>query len=479
LKTKIKVIVDLPDYAERAALSGAKGVGLVRLEGIIALSGKHPLYYVKNEKMDEYVRVLEYGLKKIVDKFDEVWIRSSDLRSDEFSHLDGAPQEKESNPMLGDHGIRFSVKHREILKAEIEAVKRLAEKNPSKKLGFMIPQVISVDDVKQTKQIAEEIGAKGKIKIGIMVETPAAVQIINDLCEEGLDFISFGTNDLTQYTLAIDRNNAGVQALYNEMNPAVLNSIRYVIRRCKKYGVETSVCGQAASKPEMAEFLVSEGIDSLSVNADAAFTVSETVAKIEAKFSGINDKDKKVERENNYVTRMNNVSDSSRFGDNVNYNNDNRGDNRKEERITSKDNNYAKIEVTPMMASQLSNVGNVNDEYVEIKTDIKEGLTTEENKDIEEVLLEELEKEGTGNNLVKESENVNNETKMESEIKSELDNKVYSHEDEYTPSTGENRHDRDIPPLNDAIPIDSDLIEEASKKEENEGDLGPENEVKL
>lgn len=312
-----------------------------------------------------------------------------------------------------------------------------------------------------------------------MVETPAAVQIINDLCEEGLDFISFGTNDLTQYTLAIDRNNAGVQALYNEMNPAVLNSIRYVIRRCKKYGVETSVCGQAASKPEMAEFLVSEGIDSLSVNADAAFTVSETVAKIEAKFSGINDKDKKVERENNYVTRMNNVSDSSRFGDNVNYNNDNRGDNRKEERITSKDNNYAKIEVTPMMASQLSNVGNVNDEYVEIKTDIKEGLTTEENKDIEEVLLEELEKEGTGNNLVKESENVNNETKMESEIKSELDNKVYSHEDEYTPSTGENRHDRDIPPLNDAIPIDSDLIEEASKKEENEGDLGPENEVKL
>jgi len=89
------------------------------------------------------------------------------------------------------------------------------------------------------------------VEIGVMIETPAAVQIINELCEEGIAFISFGTNDLTQYTLAIDRNNEEIQDIYDEMHPAVLNSLSYVIRRCKKKGVKTSICGQAGSKEEM------------------------------------------------------------------------------------------------------------------------------------------------------------------------------------------------------------------------------------
>jgi len=114
-----------------------------------------------------------------------------------------------------------------------------------------------------------------------MVETPAAVQLINELCEVGIDFVSFGTNDLTQYTLALDRNNENVQELYDEMNPAVLNSIAYVLRRCKKYGVETSICGQAGSRPEMAKFLYENGINSISVNADAAHTVSKIISELE------------------------------------------------------------------------------------------------------------------------------------------------------------------------------------------------------
>ena len=115
-----------------------------------------------------------------------------------------------------------------------------------------------------------------------MIETPAAVQIINDLCIEGISFISFGTNDLTQYILAIDRNNSEVQYIYDEMNPAVLSALSYVIRRCKKYGVETSICGQSGSKDDMVRFLVSEGISSISVNADAAERVSKLVAELEA-----------------------------------------------------------------------------------------------------------------------------------------------------------------------------------------------------
>lgn len=282
-KTKIKVIVDLPDYAERAAKSNSKSVGLVRLEGIIAASGKHPLKYVKENKIDQYIEVLNTGLKKIASYFEEVWVRSSDIRSDEYRNLEGASKEVEGNPMLGDHGIRFSLRHPEILRAEFTAIKEVADEFPNKKIGLMAPQIISVQELKEMKRIArEEVGVPKNVKVGIMVETPAAVQIINELCEEGIDFVSFGTNDLTQYTLAIDRNNGDVQYLYDEMNPAVLNSIKYVIRRCRHYGVETSICGQAGSKPEMAKFLVENGITSISVNADAAGKVSRLIAKVES-----------------------------------------------------------------------------------------------------------------------------------------------------------------------------------------------------
>jgi signal transduction protein with GAF and PtsI domain len=157
----------------------------------------------------------------------------------------------------------------------------------SKKFGFMIPQVIGVDELSETKKMADEVGLPDNVKLGIMVETPAAVQLINQLCESGIKFISFGTNDLTQYTLAIDRNNPEVQHLYNEMHPAVLNSISYVIRRCKKYGVETSICGQAGSREDMAKFLLEQGIDSISCNADAAYNVSKIVSEIEGKLVNV------------------------------------------------------------------------------------------------------------------------------------------------------------------------------------------------
>lgn len=280
-KTKIKVIVDLPDYATRAAKSESKSVGLVRLEGIIASSGRHPMYYVKNKNINDYISVLVKGLSKIAEPFEEIWIRSSDIRSDEYRNLEGAVKEVEGNPMMGDHGVRFSLKNLDIMRAELTAVKEVADDFPQKKIGLMVPLVISVDELRKTKEVAKGIGMPKNVKIGIMVETPAAVQIINQLCEEGMDFVSFGTNDLTQFTLAIDRNNSDVQDLYNELNPAVLNSIGYVIRRCRKYGIETSICGQAGSKPEMAKFLVEQGIDSISTNADAARKISETVAEIE------------------------------------------------------------------------------------------------------------------------------------------------------------------------------------------------------
>ena len=281
-KTKIKVIVDLPDFAERAARAGVNSVGLVRIEGIIASSGKHPLKFVKEDRIEDYVQLLSDGLSKIALPFNEIWVRSSDIRSDEFRNLEGAPEEAEGNPMLGDHGIRFGLRHPKILKAELQAIKEVADSFHNKKIGIMVPVIIGVDELKEVKRIArEEVGIPKNVRIGIMVETPASVQLINDFCEEGIDFVSFGTNDLTQFTLAVDRNNGDVQYLFDEMHPAVLNSIKYVIRRCKHYNVETSICGQAGSREEMARFLVDEGIDSITVNADAAEKISRLVARVE------------------------------------------------------------------------------------------------------------------------------------------------------------------------------------------------------
>ncbi len=281
-KTKIKVILDLPDFAERAAKTQSKYVGLLRLEGIIAESGKHPLMFLAEGRLQNYIEILERGIERIAKHFQSVWIRSSDIRSDEFKNLKGAPQETELNPMLGFHGIRFSLRNPDILESEIFAIKKVAEKFPNKEFGVMFPQIISVKELKEAKKIFNKFKTKN-MKVGAMIETPAACQIILELCDEGIDFISFGTNDLTQFTLAIDRGNENIQDLYNEMHPAVLSQIKQVIHVCKEKGVETSLCGQAGSRKEMAKFLFNCGIDSISVNADAAQEVSEFIKLLEEK----------------------------------------------------------------------------------------------------------------------------------------------------------------------------------------------------
>jgi pyruvate,water dikinase len=277
-KTKIKVMVDLPSFAERAAKTGIKAVGLTRIEDIISESGKHPNYFLERNKVEDYEEVIFKGIEGISKYFDEIWVRTSDIRTDEFSNLEGSPKEIEANPMLGLHGIRYSIKNPKILKAELNAMKRVSEKG--KKIGILLPQVILTEEVRKVKEIIKEIEFV-QAKLGVMIETPAAVQLINDLCDEGIKFISFGTNDLTQFMLAVDRGNEKVQDLYNEMHPAVLYQLEYVIRVCKRKGVETSICGQAGSKKEMVKFLVEKGIDSISVNADIASEIADYVKEIE------------------------------------------------------------------------------------------------------------------------------------------------------------------------------------------------------
>jgi len=286
--TEVKVNISIPDVAEKVAKeTNADGVGLLRIEHMVLSLKKHPMKYIKDGEIDVYIDELYKGLKKVVKAFypKPVWIRTLDAPTDEFRSMEGGEDEPiEANPMLGYRGIRRDLKEDIHFRAEMRAIKKLIDEGYTN-VGIMLPLVTRVDEVKKAKEIALEEGIPlDKIDFGIMVETPACALIIEDIIKEcGITFISFGTNDLTQYTLAVDRNNENVAYLYSEKHPAVLKLIEHVINVCKKYGVKTSICGQAGSDPKFAEILVRMGIDSISANPDAVQRVRETVARIEKK----------------------------------------------------------------------------------------------------------------------------------------------------------------------------------------------------
>nr|WP_319374139.1 phosphoenolpyruvate synthase [uncultured Methanobacterium sp.] len=285
--TEVKVNVSMSEAAKKAAATGADGVGLLRTEHMMLTTGVHPKKYIMEGNEGELVRVLVENILKVADSFypKPVWYRTLDAPTDEFQSLDGGEDEPyEHNPMLGWRGIRRELDEPEILLAEFKAIKKLHEQGYTN-IGIMLPLVQHPDELRQAKKIARQAGLKPQknIEFGIMVETPAAALTIEDFIAEGIDFVSFGTNDLTQYTLAIDRNNENVADLYSESHPAVLKLIERVIVECNKAGVKTSICGQAGSMPAIVEKLVELGITSVSANTDAVATVRETVARVEQK----------------------------------------------------------------------------------------------------------------------------------------------------------------------------------------------------
>mgnify|MGYP001153376121 FL=1 len=285
--TEVKVNVSMSEAAKKAAATGADGVGLLRTEHMMLTTGVHPKKYIQEGNEAELVKVLVENILKVADTFypKTVWYRTLDAPTDEFQSLDGGEDEPyEHNPMLGWRGIRRELDEPEILLAEFKAIKKLHEQGYTN-IGIMLPLVQHPDELKEAKKIARQAGLKPQknIEFGIMVETPAAALTIEDFIAEGIDFVSFGTNDLTQYTLAIDRNNENVADLYTESHPAVLKLIERVIIECNKAGVKTSICGQAGSMPAIVEKLVELGITSVSANTDAVATVRETVARVEQK----------------------------------------------------------------------------------------------------------------------------------------------------------------------------------------------------
>jgi pyruvate,water dikinase len=274
----------MPEAAARAAATGADGVGLLRIEHLILGLNKTPGWYIHQKKEEEFIQELYKGIKTVLDAFPgkPVWVRTLDAPTDEFRNMAGGEDEPvEHNPMLGWRGIRRDIQTPEQFRLQVETFKRLWKEGYDN-LGLMFPMVGHPDEFVRAKEMMRGWGVDvDAVTLGIMIEIPSSAILVEDFIACGIKFASFGTNDLVQYTLAIDRNNENVAQMYKPKHPAVLKLIHDAIQICRKHHVEVSICGQAGSDPAMAEWLVEHGITSISANIDALAKIRERVARTE------------------------------------------------------------------------------------------------------------------------------------------------------------------------------------------------------
>ena len=253
-----------PAEAEAAAAAGAEGIGLFRTEFLFMDRTNVPS---ETEQMEAYQAVSRTMAGK------EVIIRTLDVGGDKA--IDYLGMEKEENPFLGHRAIRYCLDRPDLYKVQLRALLRAGAE--LRNIKIMLPLVTSLEEIRGARALLEqcksELEAEGMpydkdIALGIMVETPAAA-LIADLLAQESDFFSIGTNDLTQYVMAVDRGNAKVEKLYTTFHPAVLRSIRSVIQAAKQAGIPVGMCGEAAADPCLIPLLMSWGLDEFSVSASA------------------------------------------------------------------------------------------------------------------------------------------------------------------------------------------------------------------
>jgi len=294
-KTKVYVNLSIPELADKIhAETLADGVGLLRAEHMMLGIGKHPRLLIEEGGEQLMVDKFADGIAQVAKSFrpGPVVYRFLDFKPDEFLSIPGGEKyEREAghvgpNPLIGYRGCFRYVKEPDIFRLECRAIKKVREELGLKNVWVMLPFVRTIQEFQAAKKIMEEEGLKRgpDFKHWIMCEVPSTVLLIDKFIDEGMDGISFGTNDLTMLILGIDRDDAAIQEIYDERNLAVLRAMSYVIRVCKKRGVTTSICGQAPSNyPEIVEFLLGEGATSLSVNPDKVIETRLLVAEIEKK----------------------------------------------------------------------------------------------------------------------------------------------------------------------------------------------------
>ena len=246
------------DDAEAALQDGADGIGLFRSEFLYLRTDDFP---TEEEQFEAYRAVAERMAGK------EVVVRTLDIGSDK--HADYFHLPKETNPALGLRGIRVGLKRPELLRTQLCAILRASRYG---NVSVMYPMIISVEEVRRAKQIMEEAKAElagrnipyGEVRQGIMIETPAAAWLSDELAKE-VDFFSIGTNDLTQYMLAADRQDPEPDAFYDPHHPAVLGAVRTVVKNGHRSGIRVGICGELAADTALTEEFLRMGVDELSV----------------------------------------------------------------------------------------------------------------------------------------------------------------------------------------------------------------------
>jgi pyruvate, water dikinase len=290
IKTKTRVYVNLaqPELAAKVAARNVDGVGLLRAEFIVAQIGEHPRYLIDQGRGNEFTAKLAAGIEAFVKPFNPrpVVYRTTDFKTNEYRELVGGQKYEgsEENPMLGYRGASRYITDIDVFKLELAAIKQV--RKTYKNLYVMIPFVRTVSELKKTKELIEAEGLKrsSDFKLWMMAEIPSNVILIDKFLSVGIDGVSIGSNDLTQLTLGVDRDNEKLANLFDERDEAIAMSLQRLITVCKSMGVTCSICGQAPSVyPELTEKLVEWGITSVSVSPDMIGTTREIIAKAEAR----------------------------------------------------------------------------------------------------------------------------------------------------------------------------------------------------
>lgn len=276
--TKINLYANIGSVADVASVlaNDAGGIGLFRSEFLYLESSDYP---TEEEQFAAYRKVAESMAGK------KVIIRTLDIGADkqvDYFHLD-----KEDNPAMGYRAIRICLDRRDVFKTQLRALYRASYYGT---ISIMFPMIISVNEVKEIKKVIAEVKAEldeekipyKDVEIGIMIETPAAVMMSEELAQE-VDFFSVGTNDLTQYTLAIDRQNPKLDNIYDSHHPAILKMLKMIVDNGHKGGCWVGICGELGADTTLTENFLKMGFDELSVSPSMILKVRQEIRSIELK----------------------------------------------------------------------------------------------------------------------------------------------------------------------------------------------------
>lgn len=270
--TKVKLYANIGDVSDVAEVlkSNAAGIGLFRSEFLYLEKKTYP---TEEEQFAAYRQVAEMMAGK------EVIIRTMDIGADK--QADYFKLKKEENPAMGYRAIRICLTRPEIFRTQLRAIYRASAFG---KISIMFPMIASLWEVQKAKEIAASVRDElkeqgvpfGDVAIGIMIETPAAAIISEDLAKE-VDFFSIGTNDLTQYTLAIDRQNPKLDKFYDAHHPAVLSMIRMTVENAHKAGIWAGICGELGADTSLTKEFLAMGVDELSVSPGSILPIRKII----------------------------------------------------------------------------------------------------------------------------------------------------------------------------------------------------------